>query len=125
MATRTIELVYDNQNHLEVRAESMLEGDDAAKHQLRLADEVVRVEDGRRRYTCPYRLESLSIRGSTDRIYHFAHPRYPGAECQYRSGFTLSKNEWEALRCNGVKGRGCGKILGLLGGSPCTHTKTA
>lgn len=103
MAARTIELVYDNQNHLQVSAESVLEGDDAAKHQLRLADETVRLEDGRRRYSCPYCLESLSIRGSTDRIYHFAHPRNPGAECPYRSGFTLSRDEWEALSYNGVK----------------------
>lgn len=103
MATRTIELVYDNERHLQVTAESVLEGDEAHKHQLRLVDEVVRLEDGRRRYTCPYCLEPLSIRGSTDRIYHFAHPRNPGAECPYRSGFTLSKDEWEALSYNGVK----------------------
>lgn len=29
MANRTIELVYDNQNHLQVTAESVLEGDEA------------------------------------------------------------------------------------------------
>lgn len=103
MATRTIELVYDNHTHLQVTAESVLEGDDAHKHQLRLEDETVRLEDGRRRYTCPYCLEPLSIRGSTDRIYHFAHPRNPGAECPYRSGFVLSKEEWEALSYNGAK----------------------
>lgn len=103
MATRTIELVYDNQSHLQVTAESVLEGDDAHKHQLRLEDELVRLEDGRRRYTCLYCLEPLSIRGSTDRVYHFAHPKNPGAECPYRSGFTLSKDEWEALKYNGTK----------------------
>ncbi len=103
MTTRTIELVYDNQNHLQVTAESVLEGDDAAKHQLRLADESVRLEDGRRRYSCPYCIESLSIRGSTDRVYHFAHPKNPGAECPYRSGFALSRDEWDALSYNGAK----------------------
>jgi len=103
MATRTIDLVYDNLNHAQVTAESVLEGDEARKHQLRLEDELVRLEHGRRRYTCLYCLEALSIRGSTDRVYHFAHPKNPGAECPYRSGFTLSKDEWEALRYNGAK----------------------
>ncbi len=103
MAIRTIELVYDNLKHAQVTAESVLEGDESHKHQLRLEDEVVRLEDGRRRYTCLYCLEPLSIRGSTDRVYHFAHPKNPGAECPYRSGFTLSKDEWEALRYNGAK----------------------
>ncbi len=103
MAARTIELVYDNLSHAQVTAESVLEGDEAHKHQLRLEDELVRLEDGRRRYTCLYCLEPLSIRGSTDRVYHFAHPKNPGAECPYRSGFTLSKDEWEALKYNGTK----------------------
>jgi len=103
MATRTIDLVYDNLNHAQVSADSVLDGDEAHKHQQRLDDEIVRLEDGRRRYTCLYCLESLSIRGSTDRIYHFAHPKNPGAECPYRSGFTLSRDEWDALRYNGAK----------------------
>ncbi|CAG2154726.1 DUF6035 family protein [Cupriavidus numazuensis] len=103
MAARTIDLVYDNLNYAQVTAESVLDGDEAHKHQLRLEDELVRLEDGHRRYTCLYCLEPLSIRGSTDRVYHFAHPKNPGAECPYRSGFSLSQDEWEALRYNGSK----------------------
>ncbi|MEZ0192239.1 DUF6035 family protein [Ralstonia solanacearum] len=103
MATRTIDFVYDNLTHAEVAAETVLEGGTASKHQQRLDDEVMRIENGQRRYTCLYCLESLSIRGSLERVYHFAHPKNPGAECPYRSGYVLTKEQWDALKYNGAK----------------------
>lgn len=103
MATRTIDLVYDNLTHAQVAAEAVLGGGTASKHQQRLDDEVMRLENGQRRYTCLYCLESLSIRGSLERVYHFAHPKNPGAECPYRSGYVLTKDQWDALKYNGAK----------------------
>jgi len=103
MATRTIDLVYDNLTHAQVKADAVLEGGTASKHQQRLDDEVTRLENGQRRYTCLYCLESLSIRGSLERVYHFAHPKNPGAECPYRSGYVLTKDQWDALKYNGAK----------------------
>lgn len=103
MATRTIDFVYDNLTHAQVASETVLEGGTANKHQQRLDDEVMRLENGQRRYTCLYCLESLSIRGSLERVYHFAHPKNPGAECPYRSGYVLTKEQWDALKYNGAK----------------------
>ncbi|AJW43946.1 hypothetical protein TK49_04015 [Ralstonia mannitolilytica] len=103
MATRTIDIVYDNLTHAQVAADTVLEGGTADKHRQRLDDEIMRLENGQRRYTCLYCLESLSIRGSLERVYHFAHPKNPGAECPYRSGYVLTKDQWDALKYNGAK----------------------
>lgn len=103
LATRTIDIVYDNLTHAQVAADTVLEGGTADKHRQRLDDEIIRLENGQRRYTCLYCLESLSIRGSLERVYHFAHPKNPGAECPYRSGYVLTKDQWDALKYNGAK----------------------
>ena len=103
MATRTIDQVLDTETQVHIDADKLLGGDAGANHVQRLADEVARLERGTGRYACPYCLEALYIRGSVERIYHFAHPKNPGAECPFRSGVNLPEEQWQALKYNGAK----------------------
>ncbi|MCY0857555.1 DUF6035 family protein [Cupriavidus sp. D39] len=103
MATRTIDQVLDTETQVYIDADKLLGGDAEANHVQRLADEVARLATGKGRYACPYCLEPLYIRGSVERIYHFAHPKNPGAECPFRSGINLPEEQWQALKYNGAK----------------------